>query len=184
ADEMFKVANTTERSETITFQCNKAFKALVEKMRFFKSHYYLVPPLADEDLILLGLTPHSTTRTTIAPPIDQAIGRVVFLGEHLLAVHMEPANTTTVDPHRSDYGFRVYWGILSPPGTVHVGKQELTSVPVSGDELPHSRFTRRKKEIFDFPQEDRGKTVYFCIRYENAKGEPGPWGPIFSAIIP
>jgi hypothetical protein len=55
---------------------------------------------------------------------------------------------------------------------------------ISGEELPHSRFTRRKKELFDFPQEDRGKTIYFCVRYENAKGEPGPWGPIFSAVIP
>ncbi|MDR1268703.1 MAG: hypothetical protein LBK82_04195 [Planctomycetaceae bacterium] len=189
AEEILASAMSKERgSETVTFQCNVAFKALVEKMRFFKSHYYLVPPLGDDDLISLGLTPHSTARKNIPPPIDQAVGKVIYLGEHLLEVHMEPANTATVDPHRSDYGFRIYWGILPPPGTkpedIHVGKQELTSVPVSGDDLPHSRFTRRKKEIFDFPQEDRGKTVYFCIRYENAKGEPGPWGPIFSAIIP
>ncbi|MDR3352901.1 MAG: hypothetical protein LBO00_07885 [Zoogloeaceae bacterium] len=32
--------------------------------------------------------------------------------------------------------------------------------------------------------EESGKTIYFCVRYENAKGEPGPWGPIFSAVIP
>jgi hypothetical protein len=49
-------------------------------------------------------------------------------------------------------------------------KRELVKAPVSGDELPYSRFTRRKKELFDFPAEDSGKTVYFCIRYENAKG--------------
>ena len=34
------------------------------------------------------------------------------------------------------------------------------------------------------PPQTSGKTVYFCVRYENAKGEPGPWGPIFSAVIP
>jgi hypothetical protein len=116
------------------------------------------------------------------------VGRVVIRGEHLLELHMEPATNTTDDPHRSDYGFRIYWGILTPPGTppekLRPGKREIIEVPVSGEDLPHSRFTRRKKELFDFPQEDRGKTVYFCIRYENAKGQPGPWGPIFSAIIP
>jgi hypothetical protein len=60
----------------------------------------------------------------------------------------------------------------------------LRQPPVSGDELPHSLFTKRRKELFDFPMEDSGKTVYFCIRYENSKGKAGPWGPIISAIIP
>jgi hypothetical protein len=55
---------------------------------------------------------------------------------------------------------------------------------VHGTELPHSRFTRRKKELFEFPLEDSGKTAYFCIRLENSKGKAGPWGPVFSAIIP
>ncbi|MDR2260454.1 MAG: RHS repeat protein [Azoarcus sp.] len=41
-----------------------------------------------------------------------------------------------------------------------------------------------KRERMDFAQEESGKTIYFCVRYENAKGEPGPWGPIFSAVIP
>jgi hypothetical protein len=60
----------------------------------------------------------------------------------------------------------------------------LQRPPVSGTELPHSLFTKRKRELFDFPAEDSGKTVYFCIRYENSKGKSGPWGPIFSAVIP
>jgi hypothetical protein len=36
---------------------------------------------------------------------------------------------------------------------------------------------------FNFPG-DSGKTAYFCIRYENAKGDTGDWGPVFSAVIP
>jgi hypothetical protein len=27
-------------------------------------------------------------------------------------------------------------------------------------------------------------TVYFCLRYENSKGEAGPFGPVLSAVIP
>jgi hypothetical protein len=33
-----------------------------------------------------------------------------------------------------------------------------------------------------FPQ--RGKTVYFALRWENTRGEKGPWSEIMSAIIP
>jgi hypothetical protein len=40
------------------------------------------------------------------------------------------------------------------------------------------------RERFDFDGGDSGKTAYFCIRLENAKGEAGPWGALFSAVIP
>jgi hypothetical protein len=62
-------------------------------------------------------------------------------------------------------------------------KRELMKPPTSGKELPHSRWTRRRRERFSFDG-DSGKTVYFCIRYENGKGESGEFGPIFSAVIP
>ena len=35
-----------------------------------------------------------------------------------------------------------------------------------------------------FPTENSGKTAWFALRVENAKGEKGPWGEMFSAIIP
>jgi hypothetical protein len=40
-------------------------------------------------------------------------------------------------------------------------------------------------ERFSFPG-DTGKTVYFCIRYENSKGGEegeGDWGPMFTATV-
>jgi len=27
-------------------------------------------------------------------------------------------------------------------------------------------------------------TAFFCARYENQKGERGPWGPVASAVVP
>jgi hypothetical protein len=60
----------------------------------------------------------------------------------------------------------------------------LTKAAVTGDELPHSRFTRRRRIVIEFNAADSGKTVYFSIRFENAKGDKGPWGPVFSAVIP
>jgi hypothetical protein len=62
-------------------------------------------------------------------------------------------------------------------------RRELMRPPTSGKELPYSRWTRRRKERFSFDG-DSGKTVYFCIRYENSKGEAGDFVPIFSAVIP
>jgi hypothetical protein len=56
--------------------------------------------------------------------------------------------------------------------------------PLSGDEMLHYRFTRRKTEIVSFNAEESGMTAYFCSRYENSKGEAGDWGPVVPAIIP
>jgi hypothetical protein len=181
-------AQSADRTAVITAQCKEAFENLTAKMRFIKSHYFLSPPLEDADYISLELKPKDTTSTPTPPPVSQAEADITRPGVHLLELHLRPVSGSPPDPHRADYGYRIYWGILPPGGaTVDAAtgtKRELLKAPASGDELPHSKFTRRKKELFDFPAEDSGKTVYFCIRYENAKGEPGPWGPMFSSIIP
>ena len=52
-----------------------------------------------------------------------------------------------------------------------------------GNNLPHSVFTRQKRYRFAF-SEQGGKEVFFCMRYENSKGEAWPWGKIISAHVP
>jgi hypothetical protein len=46
-------------------------------------------------------------------------------------------------------------------------KNCLMKEPLSGDELLHYRFTRRKMELIDFDASESGMTAYFCVRYEN-----------------
>jgi hypothetical protein len=185
---MLELAQSSARTSVITAECKAAFEALIAKMRFFKSRYFLEPPLTDADLASLGLPPKDTSRTPVPPPTSQAEADIGRPGVHLLELYLRAIAGSPPDPHRADYGFRIYWGVLPTGGASTEAatgiKRELIKIPVSGEELPHSKFTRRKKELFDFPAEDSGKTVFFCVRFENAKGEPGPWGPIFSAIIP
>jgi hypothetical protein len=124
----------------------------------------------------------------IPSPTAQAEADIDILGVHLLALHLHAVPGSLPDPHHSKYGYRVYYGVMPPGGATleaaSKGKRELVAPPLTGDDLPHSRFTRRQKELFDFPADDSGKTVYFCARFENAKGEPGPWGPLFHTVIP
>jgi hypothetical protein len=62
-------------------------------------------------------------------------------------------------------------------------KFRLSAPPKTGDDLPHSVFTRKKSHLFAFAG-DSGNAVYFCMRYENSKGEAGPWGPVVETHIP
>jgi hypothetical protein len=68
-------------------------------------------------------------------------------------------------------GAEMCWGILSAP-------------PTSISELIHSSFDTHSPLILDFDENQRGLTIYFCFRWENTRGEKGPWSEIASAIIP
>ena len=180
-------AQSSDRTPTITAQCREAFDALTALMRDIKDRYYKKPPLVDSDFVNLGLKPKDTIKTPIHVPAGQATALITYPGPHVLMLNVCPLAETPADP-RADYGFRIYYGILPQGGATEAEaagpSRYLIKTAVSGEDLPHSKFTRRRKERFDFPAEDSGKIAHFCIRYENSKGEPGPWGPMFSSFIP
>ena len=179
--------NEMTRTPVATAQCKTAFEALAAKMRFIKSHFFLTPPLTPADFISLGLKPHDSPPTPVPKPDGFAEADVSYPGVGALELHCRPVAGQPPLDQKSDYGYRVYFGVM-PHGGASVEaatgqKRELIKAPDTGADLPHSQWVRRRKERFYFSG-DSGKTAWFCIRYENGKGETGPWGPLFSAIIP
>jgi hypothetical protein len=181
AETIFQQAQSSERTPVITAECKVAFDALTEKMRFFKSHYFLLPPLTAADLISLGLKPRDPP-SPVPVPEAQPEADLTFPGIHLVELRkIRSVSGSTAPDFRSDYGVRIYYGLSGDPTEAH--RFRVTGTPKTGKDLPESIFTRRKKERFDFDGES-GKTVYFCLRYENPTGAAGSFGPILSAIIP
>jgi hypothetical protein len=187
ADAALTQARSAERTTYITAECKAAFDKLEQDMRDLKRRCFFVPPLLDADLVSLGLPIHDGTPTPVPPPTGFAEADISWPGVGTIELHCRPVAGQPPLDLRSDYGYRIYYGVMPQGGASTEAatgvKRELMKVPTTGDELPHSRFVRRKKERLYFTG-DSGKTVYFCIRYENSKGDAGPWGPIFSAIIP
>ncbi|MDR2358222.1 MAG: hypothetical protein LBD87_00280 [Prevotellaceae bacterium] len=56
--------------------------------------------------------------------------------------------------------------------------------PANVHELTHSYFDTHTPLTIDFEEEDRGKTFWYAVRWENTRGEKGPWSEIQSAKIP
>jgi len=187
AAESLSKALSTDRTAIITANCRKSFSSLVSMMRLIKSRRFFSPPLYDPDYIALGLRPPLTTKSQIAEPTSQAEAEITYPGVHMLMLHIKPLPGSN-NAYRSDYGCRIYYGIMPQGGATQEQAvspdRYLMKSPESGLELPFSVFTHRKKELINFNAQDSGKIAYFCIRYENAKGMAGPWGPVFSAIIP
>jgi hypothetical protein len=180
-------AMSADRTAVINAKCKIAFDALSAKMRDIKDRYFKEPPLQEPDFVELLLKPKDKIKTPVGEPTAQAEADITYQGPYMLLLHIRPLAGTSLD-NRSDYGYRVYFGVLPHGGaTVEEAtgqRRYLMKAAMQGSELPHSQFVRRKRELFIFPPEDSGKTAYFCIRYENSKGKAGPWGPVFSAVIP
>jgi hypothetical protein len=158
---------------------NDAKKAVYAVIRPFVNQYLRFPPVADEDRAAMSIPNRNNKPVPVLAPTSQAEADFMFPGIHLVElVNIHKVGSLSDDP-RSDYGVRVYYGIVDAVNS----KWRIVSPPATGDDLPHSVFTRRKKILFDFDGES-GKTIYICLRYETARGLPGPFGPILHAVIP
>jgi len=148
-----------------------------KELRGFVNQYLRFAPVTNVDRVEMGVPNHDTIPTTIPPPNIQAHGTLIFPGVGLVDIYdIKPDGARTDD--RAKYGVRIYFGVIS-----RTSKFRIAEPPKTGADLPHSVFTRRTRHRFDFIGE-HGNTVYFCLRYENSKGQSGPWGKIISSFVP
>jgi hypothetical protein len=128
--------------------------------------------LTDADRDNLGLPIHKTTRTparvaTTYPDFDVDSSMIRRLSIHFYDQGNKKSNAKPAGQH----GAEIRWAILDTP-------------PASLAGLIHSSFDTRTPFTLAFDESERGKTVYFCLCWENTRGEKGPWSEIQSAIIP
>jgi hypothetical protein len=133
--------------------------------------------LTEEDLTMLGLPVHKTTRAPIPPPTDAVALELRQLLGHRVEVNF---SAVLLDPAEKEHreakpfgvrGAEIRWAILPEP-------------PKSQDDLVHSEFDTRTPYILQFDIPQAGKTLYVCARWENTTGQKGPWGKIVDAVIP
>jgi hypothetical protein len=72
---------------------------------------------------------------------------------------------------RGVHGAEIRWAILN-------------HVPLSVNELVNSDFDTASPFTLVFDETQRGQRLYFCLRWESTTNQKGPYGEIYSAIIP
>jgi hypothetical protein len=189
----FSVATRSARK---TYQINNctanrvakdnAKETAVQSMRVFaRENLRFNPAIDDGTRLFLGLRKLDTTKSVIRTPMSQCTATVKTPGLHMVEIDLTAYAELSAN-ERGNYGVRIYWGILTQGGTtleMAAGpKHYLVKPPTTGEELGNSVFTRRKKYLFNFDG-DSGNRVFFFCRWENSKGEAGPFGPPVSTII-
>ncbi|MDR1169848.1 MAG: hypothetical protein LBK97_03335 [Prevotellaceae bacterium] len=163
--------NPVQRTQLITFVKNDKRKTYEKALRILVQMHKSNPRISDDARRAMGIMMRDTTRTLTKSPtsypqfiIDTSIIRC------LIIMFWNLGSKSKAKP-RGVRGAEICWAILDKP-------------PVSVDELTHSDFdTRSPFELF-FDESERGKTVYFCLRWESSRGEKGPWSEIVMAVIP
>jgi hypothetical protein len=151
----------------------KAVAVSKETRKFVNQYLRYNPAVTDDDRVKLGLhvpDPEPTPApVAVTWPVVTRIDSGTILRLTLKYKDSESAVSRAKPDHTT--GAEIRHAILDAP-------------PTSTDDLIHSDFSTRSSYTFIFDENQRGKTVWFRLRWENTRGQKGPWSELYSAIIP
>jgi hypothetical protein len=169
-----EIAEAPATRTKVTIQEKNDARHLLEKKLRQSTGEYLTRNhrVTDADRDSLGLPIHKTTHTpapvaTTYPDFDVDSGTI----RRLTINYYDAGGKKSKAKPEGQHGAEIRWTISDAP-------------VVDIDDLTHSSFDTRTPFTLEFQGHERGKTVYFCLRWENTRGKKGPWSEIVSAIIP
>jgi hypothetical protein len=139
--------------------------------RFVNEYLRYNSAVKDEDRVNLGLHVPDTKPTAVARPKTCPSVYVRSAGPRQLRLVWHDAGTVSKVKPAGVHGCEIRWAILDEH-------------PTANGDLTCSEFCTRSSYVFAFDEAQRSKTVYFCLRWENTRGEKGPWSEIIHAVIP
>jgi hypothetical protein len=150
---------------------NQAKKDGGHVWRVFNNEFIRYSTVVSEaDKIELGNKPHNPP-SPIPDPSTRPEFSIKILDIMRLAIHFwDQGSASKAKPYGID-GAVIYWAILD-------------HVPAGNEELTNSVLATRTPHILEFIEQQRGKTVYIAMRWQNEKGRKGPASEIQSAIVP
>ena len=169
----YLVAQTpSTRTKTTVLAKNNALKALKDALRVFIREYLTNNHLVtDLDRDNLGLPIHKTDRKPVPVPTTYPFFVIDSSMIRMLIIFFYATASRALAKPFGVHGAEIRWMVSDTP-------------VINPEELIHSSFDTRSPLRLEFHGDDRGKTVWFCLRWENTRGEKGPWSEIVSAVIP
>jgi hypothetical protein len=151
---------------------NDARKALEKAIRAFIREFIIYSRyVTDGDRLAMDLPVHKTTHSKHPEIKSYPVCKIVLLLREIVIQFGDSEKSESTAKPDFVHGAEIRWGILD-------------AKPTSVTELIHSEFDTRTPFNLVFDESERGKIVYFCLRWEGTVGDKGPWGEIMSTIIP
>jgi hypothetical protein len=144
---------------------NTARKKLEQKIRSSVNEYLVYNHLVtNEDRLSLGL--HVRDNKPTLSPISNVAPSIVVNAPSVGVIEFQIISAKP----RGQYGAEFSW-IISD------------ETPIDWGELINSSFCTQSSLRLVFEGQERGKTIYFAVRWVNTRGKKGVWSEIRSVII-
>jgi hypothetical protein len=150
---------------------NDAKKAAVKVVQLFVNRYLRYPPVTDEDRTAMGIPNRDTQPTPVPRPDDIPEVEALTPKPRVLRFRFRRVNMQRWGKPEGVHGLELVWLIADAP-------------PKKVAELVHSAFATKSPLDLTFEEDDRGKRVYFAVRWETGAMKKGDFSEIMSAIIP
>lgn len=151
----------------------KVFKSLYRQL--YVAFLKRSPLVADSDLASMDLPArHHGGRRAVATPETYPAARSITteLRRITIAFFATSGGTRRRAKPAGVHGAEICWEVFD---SLH---------PVRLEELTHSSFVTHSPLVLEFKENQRSKVLYFALRWENSRGEKGPFGPVLNAVIP
>jgi len=140
-------------------------------IRPFVKQYLRFPPVTDADRENMGVPNYASTRTPVPKPATVPEAEVKMPHPTVIEIHFHDEGSKSHAKPDGVRGAKIAYALFdTPPATV--------------EELPRSDFNTSSPFTLNFGQNERGRTLYFALRWENTTAKKGTWSLIQSTIVP
>jgi hypothetical protein len=167
--------NPAERTQIKAATLRGAEEAFVPLYRHLYTGMLKNNPLVtDADLAAMGLPERgSGGHHPPSVPVTSPASTVKTPGPGIVEIHFR--DNSVDNPSRAKpagvHGAEIGWAVLDTP-------------PVNWSQLVRSSFDTASPFRLIFEGEERGRRLYFALRWENTRGQKGPWSEILETVIP
>ena len=147
----------------------RAYKAALRS--FLKEFINFNSTVTVEDRRNMGLPIYKTGKTPAPVPSAPPQANIRIPSPGVVEIHYRSAESARERKPAGVYGCEIKWKISD-------------SMVDSWAQLVHSEFDTCSPLRLSFDGPDRGRRLWFALRWENTRGDKGPWSEIQEARIP
>ncbi|MDR2385869.1 MAG: hypothetical protein LBD80_09480 [Tannerella sp.] len=171
-DDWKNPSQRTTLKTTILVDAEKSFKAIYR--RLYVGILKENPLVTNADLVAMGLPERNDGERHDADiPKTSPAASVKLPGPAIVEIHFRDSSVDNASRAKPAgvHGAEICWILSKTP-------------PLKWEELSHSSFDTASPFRLTFEGDQRGERLYYALRWENSRGEKGPWSEIQDAVVP
>jgi hypothetical protein len=166
--------NDEERSKKIEQALLDAEQALMPLYVQMLGMAYFNPLASNTDLEAMGFPKREEDTRQPAPVADEA-PEIAYevMPRRVRVYYFKPGSKRKSGKPRGQHGAELLWEVF-----------DASTSGILLKDLTKSSFDTASPYTFEFSDAESGKRLFFALRWENSRGEKGPWSDIHSVVIP